>query len=231
VTGGDAPNGAAEAPTVIGPIVPDFQVRTAHVAEDAAVPALRFTLDVTEASRREIYTIALTAQINVDPARRSYDPDTRTRLVDLFGEPERWPATTHSFLWAHATTLVPTFAGATTCSLLVPCSYDLELASTKYFAGLPDGDVPLSLHFTGSIVYRGDDGRMQVVLVPWSCTAQWQLPVATWQAMMARLYPNGGYARLHADTIARLRARQVRRGTPSLDACIAELLDVAEADP
>jgi hypothetical protein len=47
---------------------------------------------------------------------------------------------------------------------------------------------------------------------------------------MARLYPNGGYARLHADTIARLRARQVRRGTPSLDACIAELLDGAEAD-
>jgi len=221
----EPPNGAVEIPTAVGPIAPDFQVIGCGVAEDAAAPALRFALEVTEASGREIFTIALTAQINVDPARRTYDADARARLVDLFGTPERWPATTHSFLWAYATTLVPSFAGVTTCSLNVPCSYDLELASTKYFTGLPDGEVPLSFHFSGSIVHRGDDGRVQVVLVPWSCSAQWRLPIVTWQAMMDRLYPNGGYARLHPETVTRLRERQVRRGSPSLDACIAELLD------
>jgi Family of unknown function (DUF6084) len=230
VSGDDPRNGAVDAPPAVGPVVPDFRIVTATVAEEAAVPALRFALEVTESSRREIYTIALTAQINVDPARRTYDAATRERLVDLFGAPERWAATTHSFLWAHATTLVPTFAGATACSLLVPCSYDLELASTKYFAGLADGAVPLSFHFTGSIVYRGDDGRVQVVLVPWSCSTQWQLPIATWRTMMERLYPNGGYARVGAGTLARLRERQVRRGSPSLDACIGELLDLAAED-
>lgn len=222
-------NGAVEAPAGRGPIAPAFRVVGASVAEEAATPALRFALEVDEASGREVFTIALTAQIHVDPARRRYDADTRARLVDLFGEPERWPATTHSFLWTHATTLVPSFTGATTCALTVPCSYDVELAATKYLAGLDDGEVPLSFHFSGSVVHRGDDGAVQVVLVPWSCSAQWRLPVATWREMMARLYPHGGYARLHPHTVERLRERQVRRGAPSLDACIAELLDAEDA--
>jgi uncharacterized protein DUF6084 len=221
-------NGAVDVPTALGPIVPAFEITGCGIAEDAAVPTLRFALAVTETSGRDIFTIALTAQINVDPARRAYDAESRARLVDLFGAPERWPATTHSFLWAHATTLVPSFTGATACGLNVPCSYDLELASTKYFAGLHEGEVPLGFHFSGSVVHRGDDGRVQVVPVPWSCSASWRLPVATWRQMMARLYPNGGYARLHPETVARLRERQVRRGSPSLDACITELLDAHE---
>ena len=209
----------------LGQIAPEFSVVAVTAAEDTAVPALRFHLGVTETSGREVFTIALTAQINVDPARREYDAETRERLADLFGEPARWAATTHSFLWAHATTLVPSFLGSTQFSMLVPCSYDLELAAAKYFYSLPDGAVPLGFHFSGSILHRGDDGQMQVVLVPWSCSAQWKLPVETWRQMMERFYPNGAWARLHADTVARLRRRQLERGSPSLDACIAELLD------
>ena len=34
---------------------------------------------------REIYTIALSTQIHIDPARRAYDDETRERLVELFG--------------------------------------------------------------------------------------------------------------------------------------------------
>ena len=49
---------------------------------------------------REVYTIALSTQIQIDPARRTYDDATRARLVELFGAPERWGATTHSFQWA-----------------------------------------------------------------------------------------------------------------------------------
>jgi hypothetical protein len=210
-----------------GPIAPEFTVVGVTAAEDTAVPALRFALEVSDTSGRDVFTIALTAQINVDPARRSYDPETRERLADLFGDPERWAATTHSFLWAHATTLVPSFTGRTAFAVVVPCSYDLELAAVKYFSGLADGEVPLSFHFSGSVLHRGDDGRVQVVLVPWSCSAQWKLPVATWRGMMERFYPNGAWTRLHADTVARLRRRVVERGSPSLDACIAELLDEA----
>jgi hypothetical protein len=214
-----------EAETVAtGAIAPEFEVHDVTWVPDAAAPTLSFALGVSETSGREVFTIALTAQINVDPARRSYDAETRARLVELFGEPERWAATTHSFLWAHATTLVPSFTGQTTFTLPVPCTYDLELAAAKYFYSLPDGEVPLSFHFTGSVLHRGDQGQMQVVLIPWTCTAQWRMPVATWRAMMERHYPNGAWVRLQADTLEALGQRKARHGLPSYDACVAELL-------
>jgi hypothetical protein len=208
-----------------GRIAPEFEVHDVAWVSDAAAPTLSFALGVTETSGREVFTIALTAQINIDPARRSYDTETRAALTDLFGEPERWGATTHSLLWAHATTLVPSFTGHTTFTLPMLCSYDLELAAAKYLYSLPDGEAPLSFHFTGSVLHRGDDGQMQVVLIPWTCSAQWRMPVATWREMMARHYPGGAWVRLQTDTLDALRRRTASQGLPSYDACVAELLE------
>ncbi len=120
----------------------EFTVLGASCVEDAAAPTLRVDLGVSESAGLEVFTIALTAQINIDPSRRSYDPETRERLIELFGEPERWSATTHSFLWAYSSALVPSFTGTTTFSLPIACTYDLEVAATKYFAGLPGGARP-----------------------------------------------------------------------------------------
>lgn len=207
-----------------GAIAPEFQVHDVISVHDAAAPTLSFAIGVTETSGREVFTIALTAQINVDPARRTYDPRTREALVELFGEPERWASTTNSFLLAHATTLVPSFTGATTFTLPVPCTYDLELAAAKYFYSLPDGEAPLSFHFTGSVLYRGDAGGVQVVLIPWTCSAQYRMPVNAWKAMMDNHYPNGSWVRLQADTVAALARRKAAHGLPSYDACVSALL-------
>jgi hypothetical protein len=208
-------------------IAPEFAVHGVTWVPDAAAPMLSFELGVTETSGREVFTIALTAQININPARRAYDAPTRKALVDLFGPPERWAATTNSFVWAHVSALVPSFTGETTFGLRVPCTYDLELAAVKYFHSLPDGEVPLSFHFAGSVLYRGDAGEVQVVLIPWTCSADWGLPIATWRAMMDHHYPNGGWVRLHADTVAALAAHRERSVLPSYDACIAALLEAA----
>jgi Family of unknown function (DUF6084) len=222
----ESPNGHATAQT--GAIAPEFAVRGATWVQDAAAPTLCFECGVIETSGREVFTIALTAQINVDPARRSYDEQTRADLVELFGPPERWAATTQSFVWAHASTLVPSFTGETTFALPVPCTYDLELAAAKYFYSLPDGEVPLSFHFSGSILHRGAAGQVQVVLVPWTCSAEWRMPIATWKTMMDRHYPNGSWVRLHADTVELLRQRKAQHGLPSYDACVAELLAASD---
>jgi hypothetical protein len=205
-------------------IAPEFEVQDVTWVRDAAAPTLSFAIGVTETSGREVFTIALTAQINVDPARRTYDPRTREALVELFGEPERWASTTNSFLLAHATTLVPSFTGHTTFTLPVPCTYDLELAAAKYFYNLPDGEAPLSLHFTGSVLYRGDAGGVQIVLIPWTCSAQYRMPVDAWKAMMDHHYPNGTWVRLQADTVATLARRKAAQGMPSYDACVSALL-------
>lgn len=213
-------------------IVPEFAVLGVEIVEDAAAPTLRFKLGVSEPTEREIFTIALTAQINVEPARRTHDAATRERLVDLFGEPERWPATTHAFVWTTATTLVPSFTGAGMFMLPVLATFDLEVAAARYFYCLPDGEAPLAFHFSGSILLRGDDGRVQIVSVPWSCTTTWRMPIATWRAMMQRHYPGRSWVALQEDTVERLTAYRREHGLHSFDSCVERMLarDPEESD-
>ena len=219
-----APGVAAGSPTE-----PRFTIRSAEPIEYSATPGVRFHLQVTEPRGLEVYTIALSAQIHIDPARRSYDEATRERLVELFGAPERWGATTHSFQWARVQCLVPSFTGSTAFTLEVPCSYDLEVASSKYFDAVGDSEVPLSFHFNGTVLYRGDDDRLQVVLVPWSCSTRWGMPVAVWKRTMDAHYPGGGWIRLEHETLAAISREKAIRGLHSYDATLRELLEAGRA--
>jgi hypothetical protein len=199
---------------------PVFEVLGVEPVAHAAAPTLRFAMRVSD-DAAEVHSIALRAQLNIDPAKRRYDLETRERLVELFGAPERWASTTRSFLWAQIGTVVPAFSGSAEFELDVPCTYDLEVAAAKYVYSLPDGDVPLTFHFSGTILHDG----MQVAMVPWSCSAPYKLPVDTWRSLMAAYYPGGGWVRLQAATLDRLAARKAARGLPSFDATLAELLD------
>ena len=203
---------------------PLFEVLGVEPVANAATPTLRFALHVTEPLGREVLAIALSAQVHIDPARRVYDDETKARLVDLFGTPERWGATTHSLHWARVDTLVQGFTGATSFDLEVPCTYDLEVAASKYFYSLPDGQAPLSFHFNGMILYRGEHDRLQVAQVPWSCTASWSMPVAAWKRAVADQYPGGGWVRLSAETLDALTALKTAGGFHSYDALVADLL-------
>src|SRR4051794_34362300 len=164
----------------------------------------------------EVHSIALRAQLNIDPAKRRYDLETRERLVELFGATERWASTTRSFLWAQVGTVVPAFGGGAEFPLDVPCTYDLEVAAAKYVYSLPDGEVPLTFHFSGTILF----GDMQVAMVPWSCSAGFRLPVDTWRSLMAAYYPGGGWVRLRTETLDRLAARKASGGLPDFDATV-----------
>ena len=203
---------------------PAFEVVGVEPIAHAASPTLRFRLRVTEPAERSLHAIALSAQINIDPARRTYDAETRDRLVELFGPTERWASTTRSFLWTQVGALVPEFTGSADFTLTVPCTYDLEISAAKYFYSLPDGEIPLTFHFSGTILYS-EDGRFQIAMVPWSCSAKYKLAVADWKAMMALYYPGGGWVRLETATLDRLQERKAESGLPSFDACVAELLE------
>ena len=47
---------------------------------------------------------------------------------------------------------------ATHFEIQLPCTYDHEIAATKYFAGLSDGNVPIQAHFNGTVFYRAAGG-------------------------------------------------------------------------
>ena len=179
---------------------------------------------VEEPEGREVYAVALSSQIHIDPARRAYDDEERRRLVELFGPRERWGSTTRSFQWARVESLVPSFTGSTAFAIEVPCSYDLEVTSAKFFDSLGDGDVPLSFHFNGTVLYCGADDRLQVVLVPWSCSARWRMPVEVWRRTIAAHYPGGGWIRLQHETLEALSARKAELGLHSFDDTVRGLL-------
>jgi Family of unknown function (DUF6084) len=203
---------------------PEFSVTAAAHAAFAVAPTMLFTATATDPSAHEIQSIALTVQVMIDPARRGYDPETRARLAELFGPPASWAPATSGLAWARVSATVPTFSGSTTFAIEVPCTYDLEVAAAKYFYAVQDGEVPLSFHFNGNVFFHGPE-KLQVVPVPWSSTAKYRMPVSAWRAMMAEHYPAGGWIRLSDETLAALNDRRAKRGLPSFDACVQELLD------
>ncbi len=212
-----------EAPTGVAP---EFEVLGAAARRHAAVPAIDFDVHVSEPSGRRVYAIALVAQVMLEPARRRYDPETHERLVELLGPVETW-STPNNVLWHQADVLVPQFTGAATFRIGVPVSFDLEVASAKYLHGLEDGIVPLAFNFTGTVFYRETDGRLQMSLVPWSCSAGFRMPVAVWREAIDHYFPNARWITLHADTLAALQREKRRRGLPTLDAVVAGLLEEA----
>jgi hypothetical protein len=110
-------------------------------------------------------------------------------------------------------------------SVPLACSYELEVAAAKYFYSLPDGEAPLAFHFNGTIYYRDYDERMQMVLVPWTRSCDYRMPVATWKEMIDASYPNTAWVALNGATIEALQREQVNRALPNADACIMKLLE------
>jgi hypothetical protein len=207
--------------------VPDlsFEVEKAEATQFAAVPTLGFKLRVTNGDKQElIHTVALRCQIMIEPARRRYAAGEQKRLHDLFGEPERWSQTLRSMLWTHASAVVSAFNESASVDLQVPCSFDFNVAATKYFAGLEDGEVPLSFLFSGTIFYAGESGALQVAQIPWEKEGRFRLPISVWKEMMDIYYPNSAWLCLRRDVFVRLYQYKVDRGLPTWEQALEALL-------
>jgi hypothetical protein len=205
-----------------------FRVQGAEPQRFNAAPLMLFRLAITETPPTPIHAIALHCQLRIEPGRRRYTAVEQQRLLDLFGTPERWGQTLRPMLWTHADVAVPAFTGSTQVDLPVPCSFDFSLAATKYFDALEGGDLALCFLFSGTIFFEAEDGTWQVTQVPWDKEAYFRLEAATWKSLMDTYYPNGAWLRLRKDVFDRLSEYKSRRGVPTWEEAIEELL--AEAD-
>ena len=219
--------GVSTEPAPATPPDPEFAILGARTVRYAAAPMLALDLQVSEPSGRQVYMIALTIQLMIEPARRRYDDATRERLVELFGAPERWAVTTRSLVWSKLDVLVPAFTGSTTVSVPIACHYDLELAAAKSLPSLPDGEAPLALHFNGMIYYPAEDGGLQMVLVPWTKSIEFRMPVSVWQETIEHYYPNTGWVALRSETLEALQREKLTRGLATIDACVEQMLGEA----
>jgi hypothetical protein len=107
---------------------------------------------------------------------------------------------------------------------MVPCSFDFDIAATKYFHGLEGGEVPVSLLFSGSLFYRDVQDRLQISQLSWSHALSHRLPAGLWHELMDQYYPNAAWLRLDRETFERLYALKRRLGVASFDAALASLL-------
>jgi hypothetical protein len=205
-----------------------FSVERIEPLERAASPTLAFGLRILRTSGAPVRSIALNVQIRIAATRRAYDAEARERLAEVFGSGDAWGRNLHSLPWASLSVNVPPFGEETLIDLQVPCTYDFEVAVSKYLHGVRDGEVPVELLFSGSVFYGGPDGGLQVSLVPWEKEARYRMPAAVWRELMDHYFPGEAWLRLGRDSFDRLHAFRSRKALPSWDRTIETLLDEAE---
>ena len=202
-----------------------LSVESAEAVKFAAAPLLTFKVRISNAPAEEvIHAGVLRAQIQLEVARRAYSAGEQGRLRDLFGTPDRWGQTLRSLLWTHANLMVPRFVGGTIAELYVPCTFDFNVAATKYFHGLSSGDLPLCFQFSGTVFYEDKDGALQVSPIPWDKEAKFRLPLKVWKDLMDEHYPNSAWLALRRDTFERLYEFKIREGIPTWEDAIERAL-------
>ncbi|HYV36400.1 MAG TPA: DUF6084 family protein [Gemmataceae bacterium] len=205
-----------------------FELEGAEAVPFAAVPMLAFKLAIRQMASSDdllpIHTVALHCQIRIDPGRRRYGRDEQERLRDLFDLPSQWSRTLRPLLWTHANVVLPPFTDAVTVDLPVPCTFDFNVAATKYFQGLNEGDVPLTLLFSGTVFHEDDEGHLQIAQIPWDKEVTFRLPIGVWREMMDCYYPNTAWLCLRRDVVDRLYEFKRQQGLPSFEAALEGLM-------
>ena len=204
-----------------------FTVLACEPLPHAAAPSLRFSLGI-DAQGAAVRSVMLDVQIRIAATQRQYDEAEQAQLGDLFGEAHRWADTLRNLLWTQATLVVPPFDGSTVVDLIVPCTYDFDVAAAKYLAGLHEGEIPLELLFSGTVFYVAPSGAIQINRISWNAEAAHRLPVRVWRETMDHYFPNSAWLRLDRKAFERLVAFRARNALTSWEAVVDALLEEEE---
>jgi len=204
-----------------------FAVALAEPVAFAAVPTLRFRVAITRDGGGPVRSVNLTTAIRIAAPRRRYGTVSHSAMAELFGAPEQWATTLRPLAWTQTTTVVPPFDDSTSVDLAVPCSTDAELAITKYFHAVRDGDVPLDFLFSGTIFHTAPGGALRTAQISWAKDTTYQLSAQLWHGLIDRYYGGSTWLRLSKDAHDRLSAYRARQVLNGWDETVHSLLDRA----
>lgn len=205
----------------------DFSVDSAEALAFAAQPMIVLKLRVTAPGGEAVRSVSLAVQVRIAATQRAYAAVEQERLLDVFGEPSRWGQTLKSLLWTMANVHVPGFRRQTVVDLAIPCTYDFDVVSAKYFDALQDGAIPLELLFSGTVFYAGETG-LQAEQIGWDKEARFALPVQVWKEVIHLYFPNTAWLRIHKDTFDRLNRYRMRNALPTWESALETLLSGSE---
>ena len=209
----------------------DFKISGDKSAERGLTPLLHFKIEIVNGTPSEkIQSVMLHSQIQVQSAQRAYTPSEKEKLRELFGRPEDWGRTLRNKLLAHANCIVPAFAERAEAVLVIPCTFDLNVAATKYFYALEDGEVPLLFLFSGTVFYSGQDGRLQIQQISWEKEAAWRMPIAAWHSMMNHHYPDSAFVCLDRGMFDRLYEFKRQHGFATWEQAMERLLAQSDGE-
>jgi hypothetical protein len=185
-----------------------------------------FRLRVAEKTGVRMHAMMLRCQIRIEPQRRRYDAAEAEQLLELFGETPQWGDSLKPMQFASIGLMVPSFTGHIEVDLPVPCTYDFEVATAKYFHSLTEGEIPLLLLFSGTVFLKTEAG-FQIEQVPWHLEDRHRMPVTVWRELMDGFFPNSGWIRVRRDTLDALQRYKGRRVFSSWEDAFAALLKQA----
>jgi hypothetical protein len=207
----------------------NFEIESVAPQPYAVAPLLNFKLRVGNATGEPVHTVILRCQVMLEVMRRRYSFEEQDQLLDLFGEPEQWDRTLRNMLWTNVSVTISSFSDATVVDLPIHCTFDFNVAATKYFAGLEEGEVPLLMLFSGTVFYMSGSGALQVTQIPWERETRYRLPVRAWREMMDMYYPNIAWLSLQRGAFERLYRYKMRRGIPTFEQALERAVpDVSE---
>lgn len=204
----------------------DFEITSADVKPQAAVPTLVFRLQISnDIEDEEIYAVGLKSQVRIESVHRKYDEETKPLLRDVFGSSERWDENLKSLYWKQVTIPVPRFTGQTQIEIPLECSEDLSTSVGKYFYALEKGEIPLTFIFKGSVFYKGSEDTIQVTPVPWEKEASYNMPVSLWNNLREAYFPDSKYLRVPHELFDKLYAYKTKSIHPTINKCLESLVD------
>ena len=195
-----------------------FGVEKAEAVQFAASPAIDFFLRIDNSPSEElIHTVALRCQVQMEVTRRRYTlpRNSRTCSISSASPAAAGPWTLPQTCCGPTCSLiVASFRSSTVAKMQVPCTFDFNIAATKYFYGLDDGEVPLCLMFSGTVFYADESGAMQVAPISWDKETRFRLPVRVWKEMMNLYYPNTAWLNVRRDVFDRLQQYKMSHAFP-----------------
>ncbi|HEX4120862.1 MAG TPA: DUF6084 family protein [Verrucomicrobiae bacterium] len=208
----------------------DFQVTGVEAATRGLAPLLHFKLEIRNQPETEtIHAVMLHAQVQIQTPQRTYNDGEKGNLLELFGKPERWGQTLRNRLWGFCNTTVAPFTGKAETILAMPCTFDLNVAATKYFQGLQEGEVPILFLFSGTIFYEAN-GRLQVQQISWNKECAYRMPLEVWKGLMEHHFPDSAWFYLRRGVFERLCAYKRSQGFTNWDDTIVSLLGDEEKE-
>jgi len=203
-----------------------FQVRGAEPLRRSVSPAVTLHLEAACAQPNQAVEAAiLNCQVRIEAQRRRYAAAEQTQLRDLFGEAERWGETLRPLLWTNLAVTLPSFTGSLCVDLSLPCSFDLNKVSSKYFQGVGNSGVPLTLLFSGTVFFRAADHQLQTAPIPWNTEARFSLAPEIWRAAVDLHHANTARLDLRRDIFERLYEYKVREGLATFDDAVQRMMD------